>query len=49
MYKEEVTCSACEAEFYIESNSEVYFCVHCGNELDENNDDLVWDDEDAEE
>ena len=34
MNKEEVTCPSCEAESYIESDSEIYFCPHCGSDLD---------------
>ena len=46
MIKEDITCSNCEAEFYIETFTEVLFCPHCGHELDLiDEDDLVFDDE----
>lgn len=34
MNKEEVSCQSCEAESYIESDAEIYFCPHCGSDLD---------------
>lgn len=43
MNKQEIICASCEAEFYIESDSEVYFCPHCGSDIDQMDDD--WDGE----
>jgi predicted RNA-binding Zn-ribbon protein involved in translation (DUF1610 family) len=42
MNKEEIICPSCEAEFYIESDNEIYFCAHCGSDLlrDEELDDI---------
>lgn len=46
MNKEEIRCPSCEAEAYIESDYEIYFCSHCGSELsiDEEYD---WDEEET--
>lgn len=33
MNRQELTCSACEAEFYIETSEPVEFCPACGEPL----------------
>lgn len=43
MNKEEIVCPLCEAESYIESDSEIYFCPHCGSDLAEDLDE--WEDD----
>lgn len=46
MNKEDISCSNCEAEFYIETCTEILFCPHCGHELDFiNEDELIFDDD----
>lgn len=42
-----VVCQECEAEFFVDTQEEVKFCVACGEELqsEEDNDD-VWEEVD---
>jgi ribosomal protein L37AE/L43A len=44
MNKEEIVCPSCEAESYIESDNEIYFCPHCGSDIADD-DDYDWDEE----
>ena len=46
MNKEDISCKNCEAEFYIETFTEILFCPHCGHELDLiDEDDLMFADD----
>lgn len=39
-----VTCQSCEAEFFVDTQEEVKYCVACGDELDvEVEDDWMYD------
>jgi len=33
MNKEDITCPHCEAEFYVECEENITFCVVCGEEI----------------
>lgn len=42
-----VICQECEAEFFVETQEEVNYCVVCGEELVvENDDDDIWEEDD---
>lgn len=43
--KEEIICPHCEAEFYVETDDDVFFCVSCGEDLDDSDDPLYDEDE----
>jgi len=46
--KEEITCPNCEAEFYVECDEDIIFCVVCGQEIGEDDEDSYedeWDEE----
>jgi|DEB0MinimDraft_6_1074348.scaffolds.fasta_scaffold887885_1 predicted RNA-binding Zn-ribbon protein involved in translation (DUF1610 family) len=42
MNKEEIFCQNCEAEFYVESEYDIIYCIQCGEEIG-------YDDEETEE
>jgi len=46
--KEDIICSNCEAEFYVESEEDIIFCIACGEEIgeDEDSDGDYWYDDD---
>ena len=33
---EEITCTYCEADFIVETDWDVLYCVHCGHSLEHN-------------
>lgn len=37
--KEEIICQNCESEFYVESEEDIIFCVTCGEELKDDEED----------
>lgn len=42
-----VICQECEAEFFVETQEEVKYCVVCGEELAvEDEDDDIWEEDD---
>lgn len=43
--KEEIICQNCESEFYVESEEDILFCVTCGEELKDDEDDYEVEDE----
>jgi len=43
MNKEDILCPHCEAEFYIESEESAIYCICCGDEIgDDEDEDVYW-------
>jgi Fe2+ or Zn2+ uptake regulation protein len=48
MIKKEIQCDHCEAEFYVETDADVLFCVSCGDTVDNTDDEPLYEDEELE-
>ena len=46
MNKEDILCPHCEAEFYIESEESAIYCICCGDEIgDDEDEDVYWEEQ----